>query len=454
MAVSYIDPQTNVRFNNVPVKTLGSIMDSFLTQANINGRKTVDYINSEDFYTLVNAIDIDWNGVILENAGLTINTTAELIQHINSLYAKFGDYLTKEYADTLYLTEDDLTALNTTIEAINDALNNKANKSDIPTRISQLDGYEYLATEYYVDYAVAHGAKSAYDIAVDNGFTGTEEEWLASLHGKDGTNGLSAWELAIQQGITNLNLYEWLQSLQGKDGYSAYQIALSHGFVGSEDEWLTSLRGEDGQDGAEGKSAYDVAVIEGFTGTQSEWVASLKGEVGATGATGPQGAGAKILGSYDTYQELLDATADTFNTIGDAYIVDGDIYVYNDNFTSIEDKWKNVGRIQGPEGKEGKSAYDIYKAKQEALGRDYLEEDEWLASLKGVTGERGPQGIQGKSAYDIYREKQIAQGKEPMNEDDWVNNLAGGYVAGANIKIEGNVISAEFNLKEGWNVIE
>lgn len=28
--------------------------------------------------------------------------------------------------------------------------------------------------------------KSAYDIAVENGFEGTEAEWLASLHGKDG----------------------------------------------------------------------------------------------------------------------------------------------------------------------------------------------------------------------------------------------------------------------------
>jgi hypothetical protein len=34
--------------------------------------------------------------------------------------------------------------------------------------------------------------KSAYDLAVDNGFEGTEQEWLASLKGpagQDGTNG-------------------------------------------------------------------------------------------------------------------------------------------------------------------------------------------------------------------------------------------------------------------------
>lgn len=31
--------------------------------------------------------------------------------------------------------------------------------------------------------------KSAYEIAVDHGFVGSEEEWLQSLHGKDGTGG-------------------------------------------------------------------------------------------------------------------------------------------------------------------------------------------------------------------------------------------------------------------------
>ena len=30
---------------------------------------------------------------------------------------------------------------------------------------------------------------SAYEIAVQHGYTGTEEEWLASLHGADGTDG-------------------------------------------------------------------------------------------------------------------------------------------------------------------------------------------------------------------------------------------------------------------------
>ena len=38
-------------------------------------------------------------------------------------------------------------------------------------------------------------------------------------------------------------------SEKGKDGKSAYEIAVEHGFVGTETEWLESLKGADGKDG-------------------------------------------------------------------------------------------------------------------------------------------------------------------------------------------------------------
>jgi hypothetical protein len=41
--------------------------------------------------------------------------------------------------------------------------------------------------------------------------------------------------------------------------------------------------------GDTGESAYQIAVDHGFVGTEEEWLASLKGATGATGATGPQG---------------------------------------------------------------------------------------------------------------------------------------------------------------------
>ncbi len=41
--------------------------------------------------------------------------------------------------------------------------------------------------------------------------------------------------------------------------------------------------GEKGDDGADGKSAYEIAVEQGYSGTEEEWIASLHGEDGEDG---------------------------------------------------------------------------------------------------------------------------------------------------------------------------
>lgn len=47
--------------------------------------------------------------------------------------------------------------------------------------------------------------------------------------------------------------------------------------------------GLDGANGADGKSAYDIAVDNGFVGTESEWLESLKGADGKNGNDGANG---------------------------------------------------------------------------------------------------------------------------------------------------------------------
>lgn len=47
--------------------------------------------------------------------------------------------------------------------------------------------------------------------------------------------------------------------------------------------------GESGADGADGKSAYQIALDNGFVGSQSEWLASLKGDKGDKGEKGDTG---------------------------------------------------------------------------------------------------------------------------------------------------------------------
>lgn len=85
--------------------------------------------------------------------------------------------------------------------------------------------------------------KSAYQIAIDNGFIGTQQQWLASLKGRDGA---STYQIAVQHGYPD-SQSSWLTSLKGSDGKSAYQIAVDNGFIGTQQQWLASLKGQSSQ---------------------------------------------------------------------------------------------------------------------------------------------------------------------------------------------------------------
>lgn len=111
----------------------------------------------------------------------------------------------------------------------------------------------------------------AYNIALKHGFTGTVDEWLESLKGPRGYNN---YELAQQAGFTG-TLEEYLGSLKGdpgKNGKSAYELAVELGYTGTLAEYLDALKGE------AGKSSYDLAVEHGFTGTVEDYLESLNGK--------------------------------------------------------------------------------------------------------------------------------------------------------------------------------
>ena len=103
------------------------------------------------------------------------------------------------------------------------------------------------------------------------------------------------------EGETSATLHNGANGEKGTDGKSAYQIAVEQGYQGSESDWLSSLKGDKGekgntgakgnpgQDGADGKSAYAIAVEHGYEDSEEKWLLSLKGEKGDTGADGKDG---------------------------------------------------------------------------------------------------------------------------------------------------------------------
>ena len=211
-------------------------------------------------------------------------------------------------------------------------------------------GDEFDVDTYEIDSAVLLYVKgdrgySAYEIAVQNGFEGTEEEWLESLKGADGTMtfedlkpaqreslkgdrgeqgiGIQSIEQTTtateSEGVNEVTItlnddnhteYTFevkngAQGTKGDDGKSAYQVYLDTVPEGetpmTEQDWLASLKGEKGDDGDDGKSAYQVYLDNVPSGetpmTEAQWLASLKGEKGDQGAKGDT----VVLGDGQTY---------------------------------------------------------------------------------------------------------------------------------------------------------
>ena len=84
--------------------------------------------------------------------------------------------------------------------------------------------------------------KSAYEVAVENGFNGTEAEWLESLKGEKGDKGADGKD--GEDGEAGETGYE------GSQGDSAFEIATSNGFADKIEKWFDSFTGYVGKDGA------------------------------------------------------------------------------------------------------------------------------------------------------------------------------------------------------------
>ena len=93
--------------------------------------------------------------------------------------------------------------------------------------------------------------------------------------GTDYTETFSAGQKYIgvavgQEAPENKEGYQWMLF----EGKSAYATAVDNGFEGSESEWLASLIGADGEDG---KNAYAYATEGGFVGEEEDFSKRLAG---------------------------------------------------------------------------------------------------------------------------------------------------------------------------------
>ena len=256
--------------------------------------------------------------------------------------------------------------------------------------------------------------KSAYEIAVENGFVGTEAEWLESLKGQDGKDAEGPTIEINDDGYWVINGKPTDVLAVAKDGKDGVTPTIS-----SDGYWVinnvkTSIKakGENGEDGANGadgtsgKSAYEIAVENGFVGTEAEWLESLKGQDGKDGQNGVtptiSSDGYWVINNVKTNVKArgedgadgADGVAPTITISSDGY------WVINNVKTNVKAKGEDgadgkdgINGTDGVDGKDGtngtdgadgKSAYDI------AVENGFVgTEAEWLESLKGQDGKDG-----------------------------------------------------------------
>lgn len=232
------------------------------------------------------------------------------------------------------------------------------------------------------------------------------------------------------KGNTEWKFISDLSGAQGIQGLSAYQVAVQHGFEGTEAEWLISLKGEKGETGPKGdkgntgekgdtgergpQGLQGERGLQGIQGEQGEQgiqgPVGPKGEKGDQGERGPQGpqgqigpqgpkgdtgSGLNIKGELDSESQLPQE-----GVSGDAWLIAGNLYVYVGENGNVESnpKWSNVGSIQGPAGPQGPVGPKGEQGEPGPKGEPGADGAPGIQGPKGDPGEKGEKGDPGSDA--------------------------------------------------------
>lgn len=306
------------------------------SKAQAYGKTAYDYAvdngfegSEEDFsnqiMSAINAVD---------DANKALNQATEMVENppmiVNGTW-RFYDYDKKVYTDTGINAVGDAFTIVKTYPSV---ANMKLNYNDPEVSVGQF-------------------------VMIDTGNVQDEEDSRLYLKGD------SEWKFISD-----------LSGAQGIQGLSAYQIAVQQGFEGDENAWLTSLKGETGAKGDKGD-----------TGEKGD-----QGEQGLQGPKGDTGSGLNIKGELDSEAGLPQE-----GVSGDAWLIAGNLYVYvgeNGNVVS-NPKWSSVGSIQGPAGPTGPKGEQGESGPKGEPGADGAPGEQ---GPKGDTGEKGEKGDPGSDA--------------------------------------------------------
>lgn len=230
-------------------------------------------------------------------------------------------------------------------------------------------------------------------------------------------NALKSKDKELEEKVTSLETSA-VPGPKGADGKSAYEIAKENGYAGTKEEWLQSLKGDTGLQGPPGPPGpQGQQGIQGIPG--AEGLQGPRGEMGKPFSISKTFKTKAELEADQTVKEGEMAVVSSDNP--DADEDNGRLYVRTEDGWSFLLDLSGVKGIQGPvgpigpegpigppgptgpagqpgpvgpkgaDGKDGKSAYEI--AKENGYSGT---KEEWLLSLKGERGPAGPEGQRGR----------------------------------------------------------
>ena len=214
----------------------------------------------------------------------------------------------------------------------------------------------------------------------------------------------------------------------GPEGKSAYQVAVDEGFVGSEAQWLASLKGETGLTGPQGAAGADGA--DGADGAQG-----IQGIQGLPGVNGSNGISISVKGTLTTAQILAlvgplvnDAyfSSDEFKL----YVFDGVTWIGSDSLRGAVGATGSTGATGaiGPAGDDGANVLVLGSLANAGLlpadallGHAYFIEDtfqlavsrgptlwSFSGSLRGAVGATGGDGPAGPVGAGVVAKGSVA----------------------------------------------
>lgn len=234
--------------------------------------------------------------------------------------------------------------LTTKLDSMDSTIAEKANASDLHTHSNK---------------AVLDGITAEKVATWDNGTAGADGEDGATFTPSVSSDGTLSWNndkgLANPASV-NIKGAAGAKGDKGDpftyDDFTAAQLAALKGEKGDKGETgeqgvkgdkgeqgeqgqqgIQGVKGDTGATGAngqDGKSAYQIALDNGFVGTQSEWLASLKGDKGDTGASGANITASEVLTKLKT--------VDGQNSGLDADMLDGHDTTYFATATQLAGK--------------------------------------------------------------------------------------------------------------------